>query len=106
MTSETHKAICLIQVHFVIVHEMMKACFNQSQLMLINNHPHYFQTFYTMHLVKWVGAGSPPSEEEGKTNSLDDAGDGANGNSVERSFLCEDLCEELLHISFHNSPMI
>jgi hypothetical protein len=66
--------------------------------MLINNHPHYFQTFY---LGKWVGAGSPPSEEEGKTNSLEDAGDGANGNSVEWPLLCEDLCDELLHIRFH-----
>lgn len=41
MIGEAHKAICLIQVHFVILHEMMEVCFHQSSSTLINNHPYY-----------------------------------------------------------------
>lgn len=40
--------------------------------------------------------GSPPSEEQTKADSLKDAGESANGNSVKRALLREDLRDELV----------
>jgi len=47
-----------------------------------------------MHLLEWVGVGSPPCEEEGETNSLEYAGNGTNGNGIKRTLLGKDLGDE------------
>lgn len=49
-----------------------------------------------MRLVEWVGAGSPPPEDQAEANGLEDAGESADGDGVERAFLSEDLGDELL----------
>ena len=49
----------------------------------------------TTDLVEWVGAGAPPGQEDGQTNSLEDACKSADSNGVEWAFLSEDLCDEL-----------
>ena len=46
-------------------------------------------------LVKGVGAGSPVGEEQAQANSLEDAGQSADGNGVEWAPLREDLRDEL-----------
>lgn len=46
-------------------------------------------------LVEWVGVGSPPGEEEGETDGLEDAGEAADEDGVEWALLGEDLCDEL-----------
>lgn len=53
--------------------------------------PHLLETSR----LEWVGAGSPPGEEEGQADGLEDAGEGANGNSVQRALLGGDLSDEL-----------
>lgn len=40
-------------------------------------------------------AGSPPGEEERKTDSLEDTSNGTNGNGIKRALLSEDLGDEL-----------
>lgn len=42
-----------------------------------------------------LGVGSPPGEEKGKTNSLEDTGNSTDGDGVKRSLLSEDLSNEL-----------
>lgn len=39
--------------------------------------------------------GSPPGEEEGETDSLEDAGEAADEDGVEWALLGENLCDEL-----------
>jgi len=56
-----------------------------------------------MHLLEWVGVGSPPCEEEGETNSLEYAGNGTNGNGIKRTLLGKDLGDELCIISNESS---
>ena len=46
-----------------------------------------------------LGVGSPPCQEQGKTNSLEDTGKSTNGNGIKRSLLSEDLSDELQIIS-------
>jgi hypothetical protein len=48
--------------------------------------------------------GSPPGEEKGETDSLEDTGNSTDGDGVERSLLSEDLGNELdsdQHLFFH-----
>merc|ERR1711939_1060551 len=45
-------------------------------------------------LVEWVGAGAPPGHEHGETDGLEDAGEGTDGDGVERALLGEDLGDE------------
>lgn len=50
--------------------------------------------------VKGVAAGSPPGEEQGEANSLEDTCNGANKDGIHWAFLREDLGNELReHIS-------
>jgi len=52
-----------------------------------------------------VWAGTPVSEEEGQTDGLEDAGEGADGDGVERALLGEDLGDDLLyHNQQNHSP--
>ena len=54
-----------------------------------------------------LGVGSPPCQEQGKTNSLEDTGKSTNGNGIKRSLLSEDLCDELQLISIrHNRTKV
>lgn len=46
-------------------------------------------------LVEWVGAGAPPGHEHGEADGLEDAGEGTDGDGVERALLGEDLGDEL-----------
>lgn len=46
-------------------------------------------------VAKRVGAGAPPGQEEGQADSLEDAGQGADGNGVKRALLGRDLGDEL-----------
>ena len=46
-------------------------------------------------LVEGVGAGAPVGEEDGKTDGLEDAGKGANGDLLKRALLGGDLGNEL-----------
>ena len=46
-------------------------------------------------LVEGVGAGSPVGEEEGETDGLHDAGDGTDGDGIERALLGDDLGDDL-----------
>merc|ERR1712111_273823 len=45
-------------------------------------------------LVEWVGAGAPPGHEHGEADGLEDAGEGTDGDGVERALLGEDLGDE------------
>ena len=47
------------------------------------------------HLLEGVRAGAPVGEEQRKTNGLEDAGEGSNGDGVKRSLLSENLGNEL-----------
>ena len=51
------------------------------------------------HLVEWVGAGAPVCEEERQADSLEDTGNGADGNGVEWALLSEDLGDDLGRVS-------
>lgn len=46
-------------------------------------------------LVEGVGAGAPVGEEDGKTDGLEDAGKGADGDLLEGTLLGGDLGNEL-----------
>lgn len=46
-------------------------------------------------LLKGVGSGSPPSEEDGETEGLNELGSQADADGVERSLLNEDLRDVL-----------
>ena len=61
----------------------------------IHTPPSFHVRYHATDLVEWVGAGAPPCQEDGQTNSLEDAGKSADGNGVEWAFLSEDLCDEL-----------
>ena len=47
-------------------------------------------------LVEWVGAGSPPGEEQAQANGLEDAGKSSDSNSIERAFFREYLRDKLI----------
>jgi hypothetical protein len=49
----------------------------------------------TRRLVEGVGAGSPVGKEHAETDSLEDTGNGANGDGVQRALLSEDLGDDL-----------
>lgn len=49
-------------------------------------------------LLEGVGSGSPPGQDNGKTDSLDELGSDANSNSVEGTLLGEDLRDVLLQL--------
>lgn len=51
----------------------------------------------TTHLVEWVGAGSPPGEEERQADGLKGAGKCADSDGIEWALLGEDLSDELWH---------
>lgn len=48
-----------------------------------------------MHLLEWVGMGSPPGEEERETDCLEDAGESSDGNGVKWTLFGGDLSDEL-----------
>ena len=50
---------------------------------------------HIQHLVEWVGSCAPVGEEQAQADSLEDARDNSNGNSVQRSLLSDDLCDDL-----------
>lgn len=47
--------------------------------------------------VEWVGASSPVGEEQAETDGFEHASEGTDGDGIERTFLCEDLGDELEH---------
>jgi hypothetical protein len=47
------------------------------------------------HLLEGVGAGAPVGEEQGETDSLEDAGNSADGDGVKRALLGDDLGDDL-----------
>lgn len=53
----------------------------------------------TGNLVEGVGAGSPVGEEERKTNGLEGAGKGTDGDGVKGTLLSEDLGDDLHSVS-------
>lgn len=56
--------------------------------------------FHHIHrLVEWVGPGSPVCEEHAQADSLEQAGQNTNGNSVKRSLLSDDTGEDLRYVS-------
>ncbi len=57
-------------------------------------------------LVEWVGAGAPPGHEHGETDSLEDAGQGADSDGVERALLSGDLGDELCTTLARNSSVV
>lgn len=46
-------------------------------------------------LLEWVRASAPPGQEQRQTDSLEDTGQSADRNRIERAFLSEDLGDEL-----------
>ena len=50
-------------------------------------------------LVEWVGSGAPVCEEHAEADSLEQAGQNTNGNSVERSLFSDNAGEELENVS-------
>ena len=50
-------------------------------------------------LVEGVGAGSPVGEEQAEADGLEDTGNGADGNGVERALLSENLGDDLDSVS-------
>lgn len=53
-------------------------------------------------LVKGVGAGAPVGEEYAEADSLEDAGNGTNGNGVDGALLRDNLRDNLAcSVSFH-----
>lgn len=48
-------------------------------------------------LVEWVGASSPVGEEQAETDGFEHASESTDGDGIERTFLCEDLGDELEH---------
>jgi hypothetical protein len=57
----------------------------------------HFQSFNR--LVEWVGSGAPVREEHAETDSLEQAGQNTNGNSVERSLLGDNTGNDLRDVS-------
>lgn len=49
----------------------------------------------TRRLVEGVGAGTPVGEEHAQANSLEDAGNGTNGNCVNGALLGDNLGDDL-----------
>jgi len=47
-----------------------------------------------MHLVEWVGASSPVSEEQAEADGFEDAGNGADGDGIDWSLLGDDLGDD------------
>ena len=72
-----------------------------------------FSTFPTLsdlsikpiHLVKGVGARSPPGEEQAQADSLKDAGKSANSDGLSGTLLGEDLGNELYSRRIRYMPM-
>jgi hypothetical protein len=58
-----------------------------------------YTLLYARCLVEGVGAGSPVGEEHAEANSLEDTGNGADSNGVERTLLGEDLRDNLCRVS-------
>lgn len=56
-------------------------------------------------LVEWVGASSPPGEEHAQADSLEDASEGTNSDSVHGALLGEDLRDELAVPNISLSPI-
>jgi hypothetical protein len=50
-------------------------------------------------LIEGVCASSPPSEEKRESDRLEDAAQGTNGDSIEGTFLGEDLGDELRDVT-------
>ena len=50
-------------------------------------------------LVEWVGPGAPVCEEHAETDSLEQAGQNTNGNSVKRSLLSDNTSNDLEDVS-------
>lgn len=50
-------------------------------------------------LLEWVGAGSPPGEEQSKANCLGNLCEDADADGLEGSLLCDDLAEVLRMVS-------
>jgi hypothetical protein len=53
----------------------------------------------TRRLVEGVGAGSPVGEEQAEADGLEDTGNGANSDGVERTLLGDDLGDDLSGVS-------
>ena len=71
------------QIHPLPIHGF------QLNFMII---PHLF-------LLKGVGSGSPPGQEDGQAQSLDELGGQAHADCVERSLLDKDLRDVLQQVS-------
>jgi len=57
----------------------------------------HFVVFYPIqatNLREWAGAGAPPGQEDREADGLEDAGNSANGDGVERALLSSDLGDE------------
>lgn len=55
----------------------------------------YFIPSTLLYLVEWVGSGTPVGQEQAEADSLENAGDETNGNSVKRSLLSNNSSDEL-----------
>lgn len=70
---------------------------------MLNHHSLLSNYSNARHLLEWVGAGSPVGQEEGESNSLEDAGKSTNGDGVKWSLLSGDLGDELEIVSICSS---
>lgn len=62
--------------------------------------PKRLTAYRAIRLVEGVGAGSPVGEEQAEADSLEDAGNSADGNGVERALLSKDLGDNLMAVRY------
>lgn len=84
--------------YYTYSHKALLGCgMSISMLMHLNAH---YSSANSNHLyaslVEWVGSGAPVCEEQAEADSLEDSGQDANGNGIERSLLSDNSRDDLV----------